>query len=66
MKNVKYLKFAMQEYLQSDIFNHDEKKLFFSLRSMCYPTKMNFNKINRGNLDCVFRCNAPETQTHIF
>ena len=42
MKNVKYLKFAIQEYLQSDIFNHEEKKLLFSLRSMCYPAKMNF------------------------
>ena len=22
--------------------------------------------MNRCNLDCVFQCNAPETQTHIF
>ena len=27
---------------------------------------MNFRKMDRGNLQCIFQCNVPETQSHIF
>ena len=33
---------------------------------MCYPAKMNFRKMNKGNLKCSFQCNQDETQIHIF
>ena len=27
---------------------------------------MNYKKMNRGDLNCIFQCNTPETQVHIF
>ena len=50
----------------SDQFSLEEKKLLVSLRSMCYPAKMNFRKMNKGNLKCSFFCEEEETQGHIF
>ena len=66
MKHLKYDKLAIQSYLVSDLFSVEEKRLLFSLRSMCYPAKMNFQKMNKGNLKCSFQCNQDETQIHIF
>ena len=43
----------------------EEKQLLFSLRSKCYPAKMNFRKQYKGNLKCSFQCLDQETQTHI-
>ena len=66
MKHLKYDKLAIQNYLVSDLFSIEEKRLLSSLRSMCYPAKMNFRKMNKGNLKCSFLCNEDETQMHIF
>ena len=47
-------------------FTLKQIKLLFSLRSMCYPAKLNFCKLNRGNLGCSLGCIEDESQTHIF
>ena len=66
MKNLSYDKLLMQEYLLSDQFSIEEKELLYSLRSMCYPAKMNFRKMHKGNLNCSLQCGKPETQVHTF
>ena len=66
MKHLKYDKLAIQSHLVSDLFSVEEKRLLFSLRSMCNPAKMNFRKMNKGNLKCSFQCNQDETHIHIF
>ena len=66
MKDLKYDNLVIQNYLVSDQFSIEEKKLLLSLRSMCYPAKMNFRKMNKGNLKCSFFCEEEETQGHIF
>ena len=35
-------------------------------RSKCYPAKMNFKKMNKGDLKCIFLCHQEETQDYIF
>ena len=52
--------------MTSSLFKLQEIKLLFSLRSKCYPAKMNFTKLNKGNLKCSFKCDSNETQDHIF
>ena len=66
LADLHYKKFEIQPYMISSQFNLQEIKLLFSLRSKCYPAKMNFTKLNRGNLKCSFQCNSNETQDHIF
>ena len=36
------------------------------MRSNCYPAKMNFKKMHRVDLKCIFLCDQEETQIHIF
>ena len=43
-----------------------EKILLFSLRSGCHPAKLNFRKMNKNNLLCSLKCDAEESQSHIF
>ena len=52
-------------YIISSKFSVKQIRLLFSLRSNCYSVKMNFSKIYRGNLNCIFLCNQQETQVHI-
>ena len=66
LKNLNYKDFGMQPYLNSNKFSTSEKQLLFSLRSKCYPAKMNFKKLNKRDLKCVFKCDEEETQSHIF
>ena len=66
MSNLSYEKHEIQPYMISNRFNLREIKLLFSLRSKCFPAKMNFTKLNRGNLRCSFLCDSYETQDHIF
>ena len=66
LESLKYEDLQMQEYLINSSFNTAEIKLLISLRSKCYPSKMNFKKLNKGNLKCIFNCNQVETQTHVF
>ena len=66
MKDLTYKSLSIQPYLNSNNFTKSEKNLLFSLRSKCYNAKMNFKKLYRGDLKCVFKCNEEETQFHIF
>ena len=66
LNNIKYDKFATQEYMTSGHFCQEEINLLFALRSKTYAAKMNFKKMNRGDLKCIFKCNENETQSHIF
>jgi hypothetical protein len=66
MKDLHYQKLEMQSYMKNGSFNQEEIKLLFSLRSKSYPAKINYKKMNKGNLKCTFYCNSDETQEHIF
>ena len=66
MKDLQYDKLSIQNYLISDLFSLEEKYLLSSLRSMCFPAKMNFRKMHKGNLKCSLKCDDDETQLHIF
>ena len=61
-----YSEFVIQPYLIISDLSLPEKKLLLSLRSKCYPAKMNFKKLNKGSLMCSFLCQSEETQKHIF
>ena len=61
-----YEKLEIQPYLHSSQISFDQKQLLYSLRSKCYLARMNFKKMNKGNLRCRFDCNQEETQAHIF
>ena len=62
MGDFKYTKLAIQPYLTNDQFSLNQIKLLFALRSKCYPAKLNFRKLNRGNLRCRMGCNEEESQ----
>ena len=53
---VKYSSLEMQPYIKSKQFSIKEKILLFSLRSGCHPAKLNFKKMNKGNLMCSLKC----------
>ena len=61
-----YEQLEIQPYLASSKFSLKEKQLLYSLRSKCYSARMNFKKMNKGNLGCRFKCVSEETQSHIF
>ena len=68
-KKLKYLQYeeiCIQPYLTKEYFSFDEKKLLFSLRSMCYDARLNFRKLNKRNLRCRLNCYNEESQCHIF
>ena len=66
MKDLVYKDFKMQPYMNTNTFSTHEINLLFSLRSKCYPAKMNFRKMHRGDLKCSLKCDVQETQCHIF
>ena len=66
LKDLHYEEFAIQPYLTSNEISIEQKQLLFSLRSKCFSAKMNFKKMNKGNLGCRFHCDSEETQNHIF
>ena len=54
MKALKYKTFGSQSFIISIKFSFKQIRLLFSLRSNYYSAKMNFSKMNRGNLNCIF------------
>ena len=48
------------------MFNKNEIKLLFALRSKCYSAKNNFKQMNKGSLQCIFKCDQIETQNNVF
>ena len=66
MHLLQYKTLGIQCYLTDINFSNNEIKLLFSLRSNCYSVKMNFRKMNKGDLKCSFNCDENETQVHVF
>lgn len=64
LDNVNYTRFKIQPYLVHKNFNNEEKNLLYSLKSRCYPAKINFKKMFQHNLKCRFGCNIDEDQQH--
>ena len=62
MHKLVYKSLGIQPYMSNSDFSHSEVKLLYALRSNCYPAKMNFRKMNRGNLKCIFKCDQNETK----
>ena len=62
MSSLSYEMHEIQPYMISNRFNLREIKLLLSLRSKCFPAKINFTKLNRGNLRCSLLCDSYETQ----
>ena len=65
-KLIIYEKHIIQPYLTNNMFNKEEIKMLILTRSRCHPAKMNFEKLNKFNLSCSFKCKTNETQEHIF
>jgi hypothetical protein len=66
LKALEYKTFSIQPYITINQFSLKQIKLLYSMRSNCYPAKMNFKKMHRGDLKCIFLCDQEETQLHIF
>ena len=66
LQNLKYDRLRTQDYLTNGQFSQEEINLLFALRSKSYPAKMNYRKMNRGDLKCILKCDQLETQSHIF
>ena len=66
LQDLNYDSLRTQEYLTNGQFSQEEINLLFALRSITYATKMNFKKMNKGDLNCIFQCDQLETQLHVF
>ena len=66
LNDITYKKFQLQPYLSSQKLNNLNKELLYKLRSKCHESKMNFRKLHRNNLNCVFGCLSNEDQVHSF
>ena len=66
LKSLEYKSLGIQQYMISEQFSLKQIKLLYSLRSKCYPAKLNFKKMNKGDLKCTLLCSQEETQDHIF
>ena len=66
LQDLNYDKLRTQEYLINGQFSQEEINLLFALRSKSYAAKMNFKRMNKGDLKCIFQCDQLETQLHIF
>ena len=57
VQNILYNKLEIQPYLKSVLFNNDETKLLFSLRTRTSESfKCNFRNLYRGQVDCPLQC----------
>ena len=66
LNDVIYSNMKIQPYLTTPILNNKQKELLYNLRSHCHASKNNFKKINRNNLQCIFKCRQVEDQIHTF
>ena len=66
LNDIEYKEFWIQPYLTSQKLSNQEKQLLYKLGSTCNESKMNFKKINRNNLQCVFGCLSSEDQEYSF
>ena len=66
IKDLKYEQLSLQEYLKSDMFSKDERKLLVRLRSKCHNSKTNFKMLYKNQTNCVLGCTENEDQEHVF
>ena len=66
IRNLKYEQLCLQEYLKSDMFSTDERKLLVRLRSKCHNSKANFKQLHKNQTNCVLGCTENEDQEHVF
>ena len=66
LSDINYDKFQIQPYLNHKSFGKNEIQIICLLRSKSHPAQNSFRKTNKNNLNCSFKCNSVETQTHIF
>ena len=64
--DIRYDTLKIQEYLKNKNFNSEERYLLYSLRSRSHPSKLNYRKMNSGDLRCSLGCLDDENQGHIF
>ena len=60
LDNISYPSFQIQPYITSSNFNNKERELLYLLRSHCYKSKINFKKLHRNDLVCIFGCSDVE------
>ena len=51
-------------YTQLKILNNKEHNILFSLRFRCSPSKMNYKKMYKYDLKCIFGCKSDKNQRH--
>ena len=66
IRSLKYTQLETQLYLKDKMFDKEERKLLYALRSRCHTTKENFKKMYKNDIECSFGCDSKETQTHVF
>ena len=66
IRSLNYTKLETQLYLKDKMFDKEERKLLYAMRSRCHMSKNNFKKMNRNDLKCSFGCDSIETQKHVF
>jgi hypothetical protein len=66
LNDITYKKVQIQPYLITKKISNKNKQLGYKLRSKCHDSKMNFRKLHRNNLNCVFGCISNEDQEHSF
>ena len=66
LDDIKYDCFSIQPYLKSAEFSVKERELLYSLRSRSHEAKINYRKMNKNSLKCIFQCPSDEDQRHIF
>ena len=64
LNNVTYKHLQIQSYLVTKNINNKEKELLYNLRSKCHSSKNNLRKMNKNNLNCIFKCLQVEDQEH--
>ena len=60
LDEIVYSKFELQPYLTTKMLTQKQKELLYLLRSKCHSSKMNFRKLHRANLTCIFQCPVNE------
>ena len=66
LNDLSYSELKVQPYLTSNMITNEQKQLLYKLRSKCHESKMNFRKMHKNNLKCVFGCSQDEDQKHAF
>lgn len=66
IRSLKYTKLETQLYLKENMFDKEERKLLYALRSRCHTSKDNFKTMNKNYLKCSFGCDSIEMQKHVF